>query len=391
MSELDITRIRRETRGCETILHFNNAGASFVPAPVADYLYSFLHDEEMHGAYETAEERILEIENFYFAAAKLIGATPQEIAFVENATRAWDMVFYSLPLKAGDRILTALSDYGSNIIACLHRAQSIGAELVVVPNDEHGQIDLDALRKCINSRTKLISISHIPTGGGLVNPAAEVGVIAKAHGIPYLLDACQSIGQIPLDVQSLGCDFLSASGRKYLRGPRGTGLLYVKREWINQLTPPLLDQFAAELVDEKKFIIRSDARRFENWERFVAGQATLGAAIDYALNLGMTQINQRVFCLAEQLRESLSNIPAIELTDEGVVKCGIVTFRHAGYDAVKIKKVLSALNINISVSSGSGMKLSYLARGLDSVVRASVHYFNTEFEVAEFCEKLRQL
>ena len=126
-------------------------------------------------------------------------------------------------------------------------------------------------------------------------------------------------------------------------------------------------------------------------DRFVAGRATLGAAIDYALNLGMTQINQRVFCLAEQLRESLSNIPAIELTDEGVVKCGIVTFRHAGYDAVKIKKVLSALNINISVSSGSGMKLSYLARGLDSVVRASVHYFNTEFEVAEFCEKLRQL
>lgn len=391
VTSLDIDRARRETRGCEDVVHFNNAGSALTPAPVADYLYGFLRDDEIKGGYETAAARHDELENFYHATAKLLGAAPDEIAFVENATRAWDMVFYALPLGLGDRILTTVSEYGSNLIAYLHRARQCGAEIVVIPNDSHGQIDTEALERAIDGRTKLISISHIPTGGGLVNPAAEVGRIARAHGVPYLLDACQSAGQMPLDVESLGCDFLSATGRKYLRGPRGTGLLYVRRDWITRLEPPLLDQYAAELIDAKTYVTREDARRFENWERYFAGQAALGRAVDYAMEWGLESIWDRVQTVSTALREALAKNSEIEVTDEGAVKCGIVTFRHARVGAGDIKVALGEAGFNTSVSSGSGMRLSYLARNLDAIVRSSVHYFNTEDEVELFAAQLRRL
>ena len=389
--EFDIDRARGETRGCEEAVHFNNAGSALTPAPVADYLYAYLRDDEVKGGYETAAARDDELENFYNATARLLGAAPDEIAFVENATRAWDMVFYALPLGEGDRILTTVSEYGSNLIAYLHRAKQCGAEIVVVPNDNHGQIDVNALEQAIDGRTKLISISHIPTGGGLVNPAAEVGRVARAHGVPYLLDACQSAGQMPLDVETLGCDFLSATGRKYLRGPRGTGLLYVRREWIKRLDPPLLDQFSAELIDGETYTVRDDARRFENWERYFAGQAALGVAVDYAMEWGLEAIWERVSALSAKLRSDLGGLLDVEVTDEGDVKCGIVTFRHARLDAGEIMTRLGRVGINVSVSSGSGMRLSYLARGLNGVVRSSVHYYNTEDEIDRFVAAIRAL
>ena len=391
MEPIDLNKIRLETRGCSDLIHFNNAGASLMPVPVADYLYCFLQEEELKGGYETAAARNEELENFYTAAAQLLHAKPGEIAFVENATRAWDMVFYALPLERGDKILTTVSEYGSNLIAYLHRAKQTGAKLVVIPNDKYGQIDIEALEATVDENTKLISISHIPTGGGLVNPAKEVGEIAKKYKIPYLLDACQSAGQMPLDVKAIGCDFLSATGRKYLRGPRGTGLLYVKEEWIKRLEPPLLDQFAAELITGEKYEIRADAKRFENWERYFAGQAALGRAIDYALKIGLEQIQERVFGLADYLRTKLEETGIINLTDEGVQKCGLVTFQHIKLSAQELKSRLSDQNVNVSISSGSGMKLSYEARNLDPLLRASVHYYNTTDEVEKFVSIIKSL
>ena len=391
MIEIDVEKVRAETRGCSNLIHFNNAGASLMPAPVADYLCDFLREEEIKGGYETRSLRNAEIENFYTSVSRLLNANPKEIAFVENATRAWDMVFYALPLGPGDKILTTVSEYGSNLIAYLHRAKQTGAEVVIVPNDNTGQIDVNALEQSIDKKTKLISISHIPTGGGLVNPAHDVGRIAKKHGIPFLLDACQSVGQMHLDVQKIGCDFLSATGRKYLRGPRGTGFLYVQEDWIERLEPPLLDQYAADLIDANAYEIRTDARRFENWERYFAGQAALGQAVDYAMELGLEAIERRVVDLAACLREGLQETGVLELTDQGVKKSGLVTFQHQRLDAEQVKALVSKQNINVSTSSGSGMKLSYLERGLDGLVRASVHYYNTAEEIKKFITAVRSL
>ena len=364
MNKREIQRARNETRGCEYVTHFNNAGSSLMAAPVADYLYEFLQEEEMKGGYETAASRNMELENFYVRVAELINAKPKEIAFVENATRAWDMIFYSIPLKAGDQIITVRSEYGSNVIAYLHRAKQTGAELVILENNDDGEPDTDQLRKLINKKTKLISMSHIPTGGGLVNPASEIGAIANEYGVPYLLDACQSVGQMSVNVADIGCDFLSATGRKFLRGPRGTGFLYVKQDWIERLEPPLIDQFAANLLDEKTYLLRRDARKFENWERYFAGQAAFGRAIEYAMDFGLPKIQQRIFKMADKLREGLQEIPQLEVTDQGRLKCGIVTFRHEALDAATIKSELARRKINVSVSSGSGSRLSFMKREL---------------------------
>lgn len=391
MTDFDIKRARAETRACNDIVHFNNAGASLMPIPVSDALHNYLTQEEANGGYETAAAQSGALAHFYSATAKLLNCQQDEIAFVENATRAWDMAFYSFRFQRGDRILTTVAEYGSNVIAYLHQAQRSGVEVVFVPNDSAGQIDTLALEHLIDERVKLISISQIPTGGGLVNPAKQVGKIAKAAGIPYLLDACQGVGQMPLDVEEIGCDMLSGTGRKYLRGPRGTGLLYVRRALIERLEPPLLDQHAATLLTPSSYQIRADAKRYENWEQYFAGKVALGVAIDYALSWDLEQIKRRVYALADALRRKLVMLDGVQVTDEGVEKCGIVTFVTEQMQPKAIKAGLAAHKINVSTSSGSGSLVSFRQRGITEVVRASLHYYNTLQEVDYFIDTLKKL
>jgi selenocysteine lyase/cysteine desulfurase len=362
-----------------------------MPAPVADCLHRYLQQEEQTGGYETAQAEQAQLDNFYHATARLLGCDPDEIAFVENATRAWDMAFYSLRFAPGDRILTTVAEYGSNVIAYLQQAQRFGVEVVFVPNDSAGQLDTSALASMIDDRVKLISISYIPTGGGLVNPAHAVGAIARAAGVPFLLDACQAAGQLPLDVHAIGCDMLSGTGRKYLRGPRGTGFLYVRRALIEQLEPPILDQHAATLLSPTTYTIRPDAKRFENWEQYLAGKAALGVAIDYAHTYGLDAIQARVYDLARQLRARLRAIDGVEVTDEGVEQCGIVTFQAAQLAPGLIKERLHERRINVSTSRGSGSLVSFQQRGLSEVVRASLHYYNTEAEIDDAVDALRSI
>ncbi|MFL5656811.1 MAG: aminotransferase class V-fold PLP-dependent enzyme [Ktedonobacteraceae bacterium] len=387
----DLQRARQDTPGCEHVLHFNNAGASLMPRPVLDATIAHLQLEAQIGGYEAAERANDAIEHVYDAAAALIGCSRDEIAIIENATRAWDMAFYSIPFKPGDRILTAMAEYASNYIAFLQVAQKTGATVEVIPNDPYGQISLEALRKAIDDRVKLIAITHIPTNGGLVNPVVEVGKVAREHGILYLVDACQSAGQVPIDVNHIGCDMLSATGRKYLRGPRGTGFLYVRQSILEQLEPPMLDLHAAEWIAKDRYEIRPDARRFENWETNYAGKIGLGVAIDYALQWDVDTTWRRIKTLAYKLRTQLSPLPGVIVRDRGVTQCGIVTFSVEDKDPDEIVHMLSKQNINVSVSRRSSTLLDMDARGLESLVRASVHYYNSEEEVEQFCRKVESL
>jgi cysteine desulfurase / selenocysteine lyase len=385
---IDVQRARRETPGCENVLHFNNAGAALMPQQVLHATIGHLQLEALVGGYEAAAQAHEAVEHAYAAAATLLGCRRDEIAIVENATRAWDMAFYAVPFAPGDRILTAVAEYASNFIAFLQVARKTGAVVEVIPDDESGQISVDALRQAIDGRVKLIAITHVPTNGGLVNPAAAVGKVAREAGVLYLLDACQSVGQMPVDVETIGCDMLSATGRKFLRGPRGTGFLYVRQAVLERLEPPFLDLHAAQWVARDRFEVRPDARRFENWETYYAGKIGLGVAIDYALQWGLDAIWARVSRLADALRRRLSAVPGVTVRDQGLERCGIVSFDVAGNNADRVQRRLAAERINVSVSRLPSTLLDMQARGLHDLVRASVHYYNTEEEIERFCTVL---
>jgi cysteine desulfurase/selenocysteine lyase len=383
---IDVSRARRETPGCAEVLHFNNAGAALMPRPVLDAVVGHLELEARRGGYEAAEQAAADLERVYAAAASLLGCDPDEIAVVENATRAWDMAFYAIPLGPGDRILTAQAEYASNYIAFLQVAQRTGARVEVIPNDESGQLSVDALAAMLDDRVKLIAITHVPTNGGLVNPAAAVGRLTRAAGVTYLLDACQSVGQMPVDVAAIGCDLLSTTGRKYLRGPRGTGLLYVRRALLDRLDPPFLDLHAARWTAPDRFEIRPDARRFENWEANYAAKIGLGVAIDYALAWGLDPIRDRVYAFAADLRGRLAALPGVTVRDLGAERCGIVTFTVAGVDPSALKQHLAAESVNVTVSGRDSTRLDMEARHLTDLVRASVHYYNTDEECSRFVD-----
>lgn len=382
---LDVSRARAETPGCERVLHFNNAGAGLMPAPVLAAVKDHLDAEALNGGYEAAAAAHDRVERTYAAAARMLNCAPDEIALVENATRAWDMAFYSFRFAEGDRILTAEAEYASNYIAYLQIARTTGAAIEAIPSDADGQVSTAALAEMLDDTVKLIAITHVPTNGGLVNPAAAIGRIARDAGIPFLLDACQSVGQMPVDVEAIGCDILSATGRKYLRGPRGTGLLYVRRGLIERLEPPFLDLHAAEWTATDSFKIRDDAKRFETWEGSVAGKIGLGVALDYALDWGLEAIYERITSLAAHLREGLAAIPGVTLRDLGRERCGIITFTKDGASPAEIQSALAAQRINIAVSPRNFTRLDMDARDLDALARASVHYYNAEDEVERFC------
>jgi cysteine desulfurase / selenocysteine lyase len=382
---LDFTRARAETPGCTRVLHFNNAGSSLPPQPVLEAVQAHLNREAQIGGYEAAEEAAVAIERPYDAIATMLGCDREEIALVENATRAWDMAFYSFRFGPGDRILTGQAEYASNVISFLQVAERTGAKIEVIADDPDGQLDIDALARKMDERVKLIALTHVPTNGGLVNPAEAVGAIAKAAHVPFLLDACQSVGQMPLNVDKLSCDMLSATGRKYLRGPRGTGFLYVRRSWIERLNPPFLDLHAADWTGPSSYEIRPDARRFENWESFVAGRVGLGVAIDYALGWGLDEIEARVSRLASGLRARLAELPGVVVRDKGRRRCGIVTLTKEGRDPEEMARKLRSQGINSSASVAASTLFDMEARRISAVLRASVHYYNTDEEVERFC------
>ena len=386
---IDVAAVRADTPACARVLHFNNAGASLMPEPVYRAVRAHLDLEREVGGYEAERAAEAEVRAFYDEFAALLGARPDEIAFVENATRAWDMAFYGLPLGEGDRVLThGAAEYVSNYLALMQQARRRGIGIDLVPSDGSGQVDVEALERMIGPRTKAVMLTHLPTHSGLVNPAEAVGRVARAHGLLYMLDACQSVGQIDLDVARIGCDVLSGTGRKFLRGPRGTGFLYVSRAVIGRIEPPFIDMRAADWTAPDAYAWAETARRFENWESYVAGRVGLAAAVAYARRLGLPAIEARVGALGASLREALAATPGVTVHDPGLRRCGIVTFRVAGEEPQATAARLSAAGINVAVSPALAARIDFAARDLDAVVRASVHYYNTEDEVGRVVDEV---
>lgn len=377
---LDVARLRAETPGTEHVVHLNNAGAALMPTPVIDAVRAHLDAEARIGGYEAKEAHARDIEAVYSSLAALLHADRDELALEDNATRAWDFAFYGMNLGEGDRILTTTTEYVSNWAAYMHARDRMGIVVEVVPDTPDGEIDLEALQSAIDASVKLITLNHVPTNCGLVNPAEQVGRIAREHGVPFLLDACQSVGQLPIDVEEIGCDMLSATSRKFLRGPRGVGFLYVRKDFIPRLDPAFVE-LETGLVSTDGVALHRTAQRFETWEKSYANVLGLGAAVDYALGIGIEPLWDRIRLLGAQAREQLSEVPGVTIRDIGRVLGGIVTFEVAGLPAATVRDRLLADGINVSISTRNSSPVDMQRRDIDSVVRASVHAYNTEQEI----------
>jgi cysteine desulfurase/selenocysteine lyase len=391
LSQQEIQQLRAETKGTTQKLHFNNAGASLPPDVVVDTVINYLSEEATQGGYETEAKYSAELENVYALIARLINAHKDEIAIVENASTAWGLAFNGIDFKPGDVIITSEMEYVTNLIGFLHAKQQHGIEIKVIPNDEQGNFSLIALEEAISPQVKLIAITHIPSTAGGMIPIIEIGKIARKHNILYLVDACQSAGQIPVDVQEIGCDMLSVTGRKYLRAPRGTGFLYVRKEIQHLLKPIFMDSHTADLVNQQEFKIQDNGKRFELYEKSRALTLGLGKAVEYALNIGVDKIWLRIQYLASLLREQLSNINGVTVHDFGAQQCGIVTFSVDGIDSNLVKTKLLEKNINVSVGKAVSTLIYMDKNHLTSIVRASVHYYNTEEEIGVLCEEVKAI
>lgn len=392
---LDWARIRADTPAAETLLHFNNAGSALPTQQVTKAQHAYLELEASTGGYEALIQEAEAMEKPYTALAQLLNCHPDEIAITTSSTTSWFQVFGGLNLKPGDRILTSVSEYGSNFLAYLQAIKRQQVEVEIIPEDAEGDVDIAALEKLVaagTSKPALIAITHIPTSSGRVyTHAAAVGALAQRECIPYLLDATQSIGQMPIDVQQLQCDYLTSTGRKFLRAPRGTGLLYASRTAMARAEPAMVDVHGAVWTGRHDYKLVPSAKRYELYEMSYAAKMGLGIAAEYVLEIGIEAIWERVQHIAGMMRQQLQQLKGATVQDRGRLLCGIVSFTMEGKRPEDVKQALKEKNINVSISPANSTLLDFSQRGLTQVLRASVHYYNTEEEVHRFIEALKTL
>lgn len=386
----DILRLRAATPGCAQVIHFNHAGASLPSHATLDAVIEQLQREALGGPMESADNRVQE--RARNAAAALLNAQPEDIAFASSGSAAWSQAFNALgPWQPGERILVGRHEWAGNL-ACMAEAVKAGARLEVIPCDAKGAVDPQALAQMIDGQVRLIALTWLPANGGLINPAAQIGNVARRHGIPYFIDAGQALGQLPCDVQALQCDVLKGAGRKFLRGPRGTALMYIRPQFLQRLLPVQRDVLSAPW-DGKRFTLRDDARRFETSEVSLALLAGLANALEEYNRLGAIPVRQRIEQLSSGLRQRLKAIPGLTLRNLGAAnqQSGLIAFTLEGWDSVALKQTLAGRRINIGANGVSYTPLDMQARGLTNIARVAVSYLNTQEEIDVLLENLTQL
>ena len=393
LSSLDVAGLRRDTPGCAHRNHLNNAGAALMPTPVLEAVRDHLRLEEETGGYEAADARQEELARAYVDVEALLEAQPGTVAFTGSATESFTQALSSVPWRPGDVLLTTRDDYASNQIQYLSLARRMGVELVRAPDAEEGGLDLPAMEELIHRRRpRLVAVTHIPTNSGLVQPVAAVGHMCRSRGIPYLVDACQSVGQMPLDVEEIGCDFLSATARKFLRGPRGAGFLYVSPRILDAGWEPLFpDLRGADWVGADLYQPAPDARRFETWEFSHGLLLGMGAAARHAMDLGLPAVRDRIRALAALARRTLGAIPGVSVLDRGPELGGIVTLSVTGWDAVALVAELRKRRINTSALTRVSAVMDFDARGIETALRVSPHVYNTPEEIEALAVALGEL
>ena len=389
----ELEKLRAETPGCAERIHLNNAGAGLMPQPVLNTIQEYLVLESKFGGYETADMQASQIGEAYESVARLVGAQADNIAFVENATVGWAQAISCIPFQPGDKILTSANDYIPNQIIFLSLAKRFGVEVIYAEESTEGGVNVDSIANLIDEhKPRLVAVTHIPTNSGLIQPVEAIGKVCRERNVLYLVDACQSVGQIPVDVEQIGCDFLSATSRKFLRGPRGCGFLYVSDRVLNsELEPLFIDMQGARWIDPDVYERSPTAHRFENWEFSYALVLGTGAAADYALSLGTENVSHRAIQLASSLRGQLSDLSNIFVQDQGARKGAIVTIYIPEIDPDTLVKQLQGKKINTTLSLREYAVIDFDRKQVPWALRLSPHYYNSETEIEAAVKAIEEL
>ncbi|MCK0070977.1 aminotransferase class V-fold PLP-dependent enzyme [Kordiimonas laminariae] len=390
-SSLELEKMREITPGAAKRLHLDNCGAALMPEPVINAIQSHLDQEVRMGGYVAQEQQSAVIDGVYNSLSRLIGGSVQDFAITGSAVDAWTKAFYSVPMKEGDNIITAYNEYCSNYVAYLHRAKRRGIEVRVAYPKSDGQLDLNQLESLIDDKTKLISVTHVPSSSGQILPVEEIGKIAKAKDILYLVDTCQSVGQLPVKVESVGCDMATGTARKFLRGPRGMGFLYMNEKARNRIEPVVATNKSAAWIGDQEIEFRSDTALFEAWERNIGNQIAFGAAIDYLLELGLEKATEEIQHRAAYLRQNLYNIKGVIPTCQEDATAAIITFNKEGHDATTVKAKFHDEGVGVQVSTIEHTRLDLGARGINTTIRVSPHYYNSKEELDRFLNMIEAL
>jgi selenocysteine lyase/cysteine desulfurase len=388
-----LTQWRADTPGVAHRNHLNNAGAALMPTPVIDAIQDHVRLESEIGGYEAADARADAVADGYDALAEIVGAKRENIAVVGSATAGFIQALSSFDFVPGDVLVTTRCDYTSNQIQYLALSRRLGIEIVHADDLPEGGVDPASVRYIIARRKpRVVAVSWIPTNSGLVQDVEAVGEVCEAAGVPYIVDACQAVGQIAIDVTRLRCDYHSATARKFMRGPRGIGFMYASDRALARGDHPLfVDMRGARWIAADNYDVSATARRYEDWEfpyALVLGQA---AAARYALDVGIDVARARSWRLAAALRDALGEIPGVRVLDRGVTRCAIVTVSAEGHHADTIVRALKERRINTVSSLREFGIYDFVAKGVETAVRLSPHYYNTEAEVDSAVGEFRAL
>ncbi|MGF6721633.1 cysteine desulfurase/selenocysteine lyase [Paraburkholderia sp. GAS41] len=387
-----VEALRAQTPGVKHTTHFNHAGSSLPSEATLEAMRAHLWREATSGPMEAGVAAREQIEQARTLASRLLNARPAEIALTTGNSPAWGGAFAALGTwRPGDRILVARHEWGGNLATMRLTAQRAGASIEAIPSDDSGAVDPQALEAMLDERVRLIALTWMPANGGLINPAAAIGHVARRHGIAYFIDAAQSAGQLPIDVTQVGCDVLTSVGRKALRGPRGTGLLYVRQDFLPRLTPAFVDTYSAPLDTNGEPVLRDDAARLEPSELAPALRCGLANALQEALDIGLDNIRARIDDIAQTLRTELAQIDGVTVLDQGRERSGLVSFNVAGQEAAAVQRTLAAQGVSIGSNGVAYTPFDMNARGLDTIARASVSYLTTTAEIDTLLDRVRGL
>lgn len=387
----DLQTARDDTPGLGSRVHLDNCGSALMPGVVVDVMKSFLDDEVRLGGYVAQEQQSKALKQPYYSLASLFGGGAKDYALTGGAVDAWSKVFYSVALAPGDNIVTMYNEYCSNYVACLQRAQRDGVEVRVARADPSRGVDLDHLSELVDEKTKIVSVTHVASSSGQVADLTSIGPIAKRFGAFYLLDACQSVGQFPVNFVDIGCDAATATSRKFLRGPRGIGFLYISEAARRSIEPAMLTNQSAAWVADHKYELIEDATMFEMWERSCLNQLGFGAALDYLLGQGPEKMMAQTQDMASGLRAAIYRVPGVEPACHADADSAIITFNKYCLKAEHVRDAMAKQGIAVQMSSVFHTRLDLGARGIDTAVRVSPHYYNNEAELDKFLNVLDSL